>query len=345
MAPEFSRRDALKLAGLGLTTAALRPLLPDDGLGAREKYGRVAASRISIFREPSFQSQRTGYRTRDELITLLEKVESPAGPPHNPRWYRVFGGYAHSGYIQPVGHVLQEPAKFMPQSGRVCAVSVPYTLSMRLIRNQGWTPLYRLYYSSQHWVTGVETGPDNSPWYRITDERLRVHYYAPARHLRPLLRREMAPLSPHVPPEQKRLQVSLADQTVTAYEFGKPVFHTRVSTGMPSRGPSPNGIPTDTPPGRFNIASKMPVRHMGDGYLTAEASAYELPGVPWCSFFVSTGVAFHGTYWHDNFGTRMSHGCVNMRNQDAQWLYRWSTPVCSPRDWYRNARGTTVDVA
>jgi lipoprotein-anchoring transpeptidase ErfK/SrfK len=40
-------------------------------------------------------------------------------------------------------------------------------------------------------------------------------------------------------------------------------------------------------------------------------------------FFHTTGVSFHGTYWHDNFGAPMSQGCVNMRIADARWLFRW----------------------
>ncbi len=72
---------------------------------------------------------------------------------------------------------------------------------------------------------------------------------------------------------------------------------------------------------------------MGDGNLTSDIEAYELPGVPWTSFFEpETGVAFHGTYWHNNFGIPMSHGCVNMRTHEAKWLFRWATPVSSPTD-------------
>ena len=66
---------------------------------------------------------------------------------------------------------------------------------------------------------------------------------------------------------------------------------------------------------------------MGDGQLTAEIEAYELPGVPWTTFFAPNGVAFHGTYWHDNFGMTMSRGCVNMRTEEAKWLFRWIMPA------------------
>jgi hypothetical protein len=83
---------------------------------------------------------------------------------------------------------------------------------------------------------------------------------------------------------------------------------------------------------------------MGDGNLTDDINAYELPGVPGVCFFHKDGIAFHGTYWHDNFGRMMSHGCVNMRNEDALWLYRWTTPVASERDWYVRELGTMIDI-
>jgi lipoprotein-anchoring transpeptidase ErfK/SrfK len=82
----------------------------------------------------------------------------------------------------------------------------------------------------------------------------------------------------------------------------------------------------ETPTGEFNVDRKYPSRHMGDGGLTGDLRAYELVGVPWVSFFHSAGIAFHGTWWHDNFGVPMSQGCVNLRNEDALWLFRWTSP-------------------
>jgi lipoprotein-anchoring transpeptidase ErfK/SrfK len=83
---------------------------------------------------------------------------------------------------------------------------------------------------------------------------------------------------------------------------------------------------------------------MGNGILTSDTNAYELPGVPWVTFFAQHGVAFHGTYWHMNFGTVMSHGCVNMRTDDALWLYRWTVPVIKIEDWDKQGFGTQVTV-
>jgi len=53
---------------------------------------------------------------------------------------------------------------------------------------------------------------------------------------------------------------------------------------------------------------------------------YYLPNVPYVMYFYK-GYSLHGTYWHNNFGTPMSHGCVNMRTEEAKWLFEWTTPA------------------
>jgi lipoprotein-anchoring transpeptidase ErfK/SrfK len=239
---------------------------------------------------------------------------------------------------------LNTPLEKVPRDGQLGEVTVPITQSFLKSRSQGWLPLYRLYYSSVYWITHLEEGPDGKPWYGLTDDRLRVVLYVPAAHIRPIPAKELSPLSPNVPPEEKRLEVSTINQEVSAYERDREVFRAPVSSGIPGREPSPNGIPTDTPQGNFHVSLKTPSRHMGDGNLTGSLEAYELPGVPWVTFFHPVGVGFHGTYWHDNFGSRMSHGCVNMRNEDAKWLYRWTTPPIEHSEWYKQGWGTLVKV-
>jgi lipoprotein-anchoring transpeptidase ErfK/SrfK len=127
-----------------------------------------------------------------------------------------------------------------------------------------------------------------------------------------------------------------------AFEEERLVLRTRISSGVPDSRPRRNGIPTATPKGRFYITKKTPLRHMGDGHLTPDLEAYELPGVPWVSFFHSTGVAFHGTYWHCDFGRPKSHGCVNMRTEEAKWLYRWTTPAIEADEMLKAGHGTSV---
>jgi hypothetical protein len=345
----LNRREFLKLSSLGISAMGIEPIhrmLPPEKKVGPVGVGRVTVSSIGVFEEPNLKSERLKIRTRDELITLKEDLISPYGPQHNRHWYRVGGGYSHSAYLQRVENSsINTPVKRIRKDGQLGEITVPFTQSFR---RQGlttdWERLYRLYFQSVHWVTGIDEGIDGEPWYQLSDELLKIDYHVPASHVRLIDDDELTPISAGVPPGEKTIKVNLSKQSLTAYEGEKVVQHVRVSTGLPNLGPV-TGIPTDTPRGQFNIDPKVPAKHMGNGRLTAEIDAYELPGVPWTCFFEHmTGIAFHGTYWHDNFGAKMSHGCVNMRVEDAKWLYRWSTPVAEPKDWTRKGHGTRVEV-
>ncbi len=58
-------------------------------------------------------------------------------------------------------------------------------------------------------------------------------------------------------------------------------------------------------------------------------AGYDTPGVSWTTLFSGTGVAIHGAFWHNNFGEKRSHGCVNCKPEDAKWIFRWSMPSVS----------------
>lgn len=344
----LQRREFLKVWGLALAAIAPltgRSLLPPDEDLAPLGLGRVTVRAIGLFEQPDFSSPRLKWLERDRLVEIISEVESPYGPLHNPRWYRLVGGYAHSAYIQRVdGAHLNPPLNWIPKKGRLGEISVPYTQAMLHYPPNTWQPVYRLYYGAVFWITGFVNGPDGEEWYQLTDDRLNIPYCIPTSHIRPIPWDETSPLSPGVPAEEKRILISIAEQKLQAFEGSQQVFQAPISTGIPSRGPTPNGIPTETPQGNFSIVRKTPSRHMGNGDLTADLDAYELPGVPWVSFFHSDGIGCHGTYWHDNFGSWMSHGCVNMRNEDARWIYRWSSPVIHTWERYKMGRGTLVQV-
>jgi len=109
------------------------------------------------------------------------------------------------------------------------------------------------------------------------------------------------------PTAGKWIEIRLASQSLVAYEGQRPVYWATVSTGT---------YRTPTPKGRFRIYSKLRSGTMvGPGYY--------LPNVPYIMNFYG-GYSIHGTYWHNSFGWPMSHGCVNMRISDAQWLYNWA---------------------
>lgn len=307
--------------------------------------GRVTTSLIYIYGEPSLNGERVGKLFRDQLVNLLEEIQSPNGPRYNPRWYRIKEGYVHTAYIQRVDfRPPNESVTSIPVHGVLGEVTVPFTRTFYEDPAAGWQPLYRLYYESLHWITEVRQRADGSVWYRLSDPKNDSIYYVPAAALRVLSEDEFSPIAQEVPADQKRIQISIEEQTLTAYEGEKVVMQVSISSGLHTNDPVEGEIGTDTPIGFWRITQKMPSRHMGNGHITSEVEAYELPGVPWTMAFHDTGAAMHGSFWHDNFGHRMSHGCVNMRNAEALWLFRWTTPVYDPVTWYTNGLGTLVQV-
>jgi len=343
MSKTIARRSFLKLSSLSMLSFGLGlnpdPVRSTSSVG----LGRVSISWINVFSEPSFLSSRLAKFERDELITLNERIHADDGPNYNPIWYRIDHGFLHSGSIQPVQWHTQTPLSIIPVEGALFEVSVPYTRSYLEPRPDS-RPLYRLYYQSTAWVTAVEVDETGRSWYQIDDAVIGRKYYTRAEHLRWIPAHEISPLSTDIPARLKHIVVSLKDQELRAYEDNHLCLRSRIASGIPDSTPQSNGIPTITPNGRFYVDKKLPVRHMGNGNLTNDLEAYELPGVPWVSFFHETGVAFHGTYWHNDFGRPRSHGCVNMRNEDALWLYRWTSPVIEAHQRVCMGYGTRVIV-
>jgi lipoprotein-anchoring transpeptidase ErfK/SrfK len=317
----LTRRDFLKLSTSSLSSMVLLPVTSLDKLGGFHGYvptGRVTRRGTPIYSDPDYSSLQLEKLERDALLELQEEVDSPYGPAHNPIWYRLEQGFVHSAFIQRIPSVhINRPLRRVAPRGFIGEITVPFTQTIYKNRFGQWLPLYRLYYGSLHWVTAVEETPSGEMLYRLYDDWLRVYYRVPAEHIRPVASSKFRPISADVSPEQKRLEVSIERQRVTAYEGRQVVLDVPVSTGKRW---------TTTPVGDFQVDRKHPSRHMGDGGLTSNINAYELVGVPWVSFFHSAGIAFHGTFWHSNFGEPMSMGCVNMRTEDACWLFRWTTP-------------------
>lgn len=106
----------------------------------------------------------------------------------------------------------------------------------------------------------------------------------------------------------REIVVDLSTQMTYAYEDGNLVFSSLVSTGLPA---------TPTVQGEYSIWHRTPAQ-------TMSGPGYSLPNVQWVMYFYQ-GYGFHGTYWHNNFGSPMSHGCVNMTNEDAEWLYNFAS--------------------
>jgi len=108
------------------------------------------------------------------------------------------------------------------------------------------------------------------------------------------------------------IDVNLTTQRLTAYENNTAVYNALISSGA---------YPYLTVTGQFQIYLRYQAQDM-NGYRLGYD--YYLPNVPYVQYFYRD-FALHGTYWHNNFGTPMSHGCVNLSTPDAQWIYGWST--------------------
>lgn len=119
-------------------------------------------------------------------------------------------------------------------------------------------------------------------------------------------------LAPRAPTGGRAVVVSLSQQALWAYEDGRVVRSTFVSTGTSV---------TPTPEGLFWVINKLPVEDM-EGTIAGEY--YLVEDVPHVMYFNDNGDALHGAYWHSNFGTPMSHGCVNLPLDVAAWMYEWA---------------------
>lgn len=116
------------------------------------------------------------------------------------------------------------------------------------------------------------------------------------------------PLGQGVPDGRHWVEVDISDQTLTAWQGDTPVLKTQVSTGKPGH---------ETVTGTFYVRNKLRYEHM-------VGPDYDTPDVPWTMYFYA-GYAIHGAYWHNNFGRPVSHGCVNMRVNEAEALFQWAS--------------------
>ncbi len=153
-----------------------------------------------------------------------------------------------------------------------------------------------------------EVDAQGQVWWRVGEGRYiladllnEVHYTAPPRSI-------------GKDPERQWIDVDVGEQVLVAYRGAAPVFATLVSTG---RG---NG----TPLGDYPIWAKVASLDMSNqGY---EDNEYLVEGVPWVLLFQGHN-ALHGAYWHDRFGHKKSHGCVNLSPMDARFIFEWVTPI------------------
>lgn len=134
--------------------------------------------------------------------------------------------------------------------------------------------------------------------------------------------------------EERWIEIDLSQQRLYAHQGGEIVYEFPISSGKWA----------PTPTGTFRIWAKLKYTLMHGGSKN-DNTYYYLPNVPYTQYFYH-GFGLHGTYWHNNFGHPMSHGCINMYTPDAETIFYWTDPIVAENQWVvyptRNSPGTKI---
>ena len=343
---DFSRRDALKLGALGLGSLAFRSapsistvtVHPLPQWPAAEHLGRVIDP-VDVRSEPHTAAPALTTHYEDTVVEWIREVVGTAeGGRINQRWVQTPSGYIYSPALQPVRNIPNSPMPSLPggQPGFWAEVTVPFVdlqlesapISPWIKSKQEYGFPPRLYFGQVVWIDQVRTDGNGSVAYRWNEDFGHGYgygdiYWAEGSALRPLTAEDIAPINPEVDQEAKHIYVDLTYQTLSCQEAGREVFYCRISSGAKWDAAGNRVENWATPVGDLNTHWKIISLNMSAG---TSAAGYSTPAVPWCTFIHGDGVAIHGAFWHNDFGSPRSHGCINLRPEDAKWIFRWTTP-------------------
>lgn len=351
MKRSLSRRDFLKLAGAGLGALAFRPFnlesyylpKPLPQFPNSKIIGRILGM-ADIMSRPSndpLQASKIGVLYDDNLVVWEREVVGNAVGRTNQRFLQTSQGYVWASLVQPTRNLPNIPITNMPtgMAGFWAEVTVPYidlTLEGPVVSSwlqsliaYNFPP--RLYYGQVVWIDQVRPDSSGLVFYRWNESLGHGYgpgdiFWADGAGLKILAEEDVAPISPDVEPNEKTIRVNLTYQTLGCYEADKEVFFCRISSGAEYNA---NGEAVDTwatPIGNFNTHWKIVSLNMSGG---SSAAGYSTPAVPWVTMISGEGIAIHGAFWHNDFGERRSHGCINAKPEDAKWIFRWATPYIS----------------
>ncbi len=336
--PPISRRSFLKLAAASLGTVGFIPFrrvfsLPD--FPTADRLGRVCEGKIDVKAAPDYDSASVGVLYEDAVVPWLKDVVGRWPWRNNQRWVETPQGYIWCPYLQPVKNTPATPVTTLPpmgdQPGMWVEVSIPYVDAVIAngpprsawweFRKESGLP-FRFYYSQVLWVDQIKTDADGQVWYRINERYGNPGdlFWSPAEAFRPITAEEVAPISPEVEDKKVVIDINWGVQTLSCFEGNTEVYFCRISSGV---GENSTPLAPFPSPG-FQIWRKLFSLHMGG---STAAGSWDVPGVGWTSLFQGDGVAIHSTYWHNNYGEPMSHGCVNVTPADAKWIFRWTHPA------------------
>lgn len=359
MNQNLSRRDFLKLAGVGLGALAFRPPKTFDyeyfsaprrlpQFPNSEIIGRVLENGIDLRSQPTNDEAATTIIAELAADTLVEwgrqVVGNVIGGLKNQRYVETPQGYIYSSVLQPTRNLPNTPLTEMPagQNGFWAEVTVPYIeLAHEGAVASPWLQDHitynfrpKLYYGQVVWIDKVRT-ENGFPEYRWNEDAPHGYgygaygefFWADGAGLKVLTDTDVAPISPDIDPNEKKIDANLDYQTLSCYEGNTEVYFCRISSGLgydPSTGQASDKLAT--PVGNLLTHWKIVSLNMTAGTYQA---GYSTPAVPWNTMISGDGVAIHGAFWHNAFGEKRSHGCINVSPEDAKWIFRWTTPYVS----------------
>ena len=331
----FTRRTLLKLSGGILAVApfvrlpiSIHANQPDPIITpARRPFGRAIQAKLAVREGPSVSARLVRRLKWNEVIEIKGQTNGDGPTSYNPIWFWTTDGFVHSAYIQPSENMLNVTLPKVDPNGQWGELTVPASEARSKPDTEAHI-LHRYYYGCTFRINEGTADSSGAIWYRVNEGNGGANFFVHAEHVRPITPEEFAPLSPEVSLDSKRIVVDLKAQMVTAFEQDKPVFTARVATGAKFRLANGSYRNFGTTPGDHHISLKIAGQRMTGG-AAGDQFYYDLPGISWVSYFTSSGIAFHGTYWHNDWGAPRSHGCVNMLPEDAKWIFRWSMPVVS----------------
>ena len=357
MIKNVSRRDFLKLTGLGLGAFVLKPhqFLAYERFSTPQRLpqfltseiiGRVVDPDIDLRNAPTNDpglNTSIGKLPADTLVEWgREVVGRVVGGLNNQKYVETPQGYIYSSVLQPTRYLPNTPITEMPQGvlGFWAEVTVPYVnLAHEGNIASPWLQDHitynfppRLYYGQVVWIDQVRTG-NGFAEYRWNEDAPHGYgygaygevYWADGSAFKILTDADVAPISPDVDPNDKRIEVDLDYQILSCYEGNTEVFFCQIASGLkydPLTGEVSNKLAT--PVGNLLTHWKIISLNMTAGSFQ---SGYSTPAVPWSTMVSGDGIAIHGAFWHNAFGEKRSHGCVNVTPEDAKWIFRWTTPV------------------
>jgi hypothetical protein len=357
MNQNLSRRDFLKITGVGLGALAFRPPKTFDfgilsspkrlpQFPASDIIGRTVDPDINLRSTPSDDPNNVISKLgADTLVEWGRQVVGSVTGLINQRYVETPQGYIYASVLQPTRNLPNTPVNEIPagQPGFWAEVTVPYVeLAHEGVVASPWLQDHiaynfppRLYYGQVVWIDQIRTS-NGFPEYRW-NEGANGHgygygasgeyYWADGAGFKVLSDADVAPISPDFDPNEKTIAANLDFQTLSCYEGNTEVYFCRISSGIGfdfSTGLESKELAT--PVGNLLTHWKIVSLNMTAG---TYQSGYSTPAVPWNTMISGDGVAIHGAFWHNAFGEKRSHGCINVTPEDAKWIFRWTTPYVS----------------